>query len=127
MYSPQHFEETRLDVLHDLIRSHPLGTLVILAGTELSANHIPFLIHPDEDGKGTLCGHVSRANPVWRQLGGNVEALVVFQGPSQGASRERDWHQEPSGICPRLRVHAERPRKPVEAEHAGVGPRESAH
>lgn len=81
MYSPQHFEETRLDVLHDLIRSHPLGTLVILAGTELSANHIPFLIHSDEDGKGTLCGHVSRANPVWRQLGGTVEALAVFQGP----------------------------------------------
>jgi transcriptional regulator len=81
MYSPQQFEETRLEVLHDLIRSHPLGTFVILAGTELSANHIPFLVRADQGERGTLCGHVARANPVWKQLGGTVEALIVFQGP----------------------------------------------
>jgi transcriptional regulator len=81
MYSPQQFDEPRLNVLHDLIRSHPLGTLVILAGTELSANHIPFLIRANADGNGTLCGHVAKANPVWKQIGGVVEALVVFQGP----------------------------------------------
>ncbi len=28
MYLPKSFEETRVDVLHDLIRAHPLGTLV---------------------------------------------------------------------------------------------------
>ena len=81
MYTPQQFEETRRDVLHDLIRSHPLGTVVVLAGTELSANHIPLLLRADEGTHGTLCGHVARANPLWRQLGGVVEALVVFQGP----------------------------------------------
>jgi len=81
MYSPQQFEEARLDVLHDLIRSHPLGTLVILAGADLSANHIPFVVRPEQGERGTLCGHVARANPVWQQLGGTVEALVVFQGP----------------------------------------------
>lgn len=81
MYSPPLFEETRLEVLHDLIRAHPLGALVILAGTELSANHMPFLIHPGEGKKGKLCAHVARANPVWRQLTSEVEALVIFQGP----------------------------------------------
>jgi transcriptional regulator len=82
MYSPPPFEETRLDVLHDLIGAHPLGTLVILNGTELSANHIPFLVRPGQGGeRGTLCGHVAKSNPVWKQLGGAVEALVVFQGP----------------------------------------------
>jgi transcriptional regulator len=82
MYSQQQFEETRLEVLHDLIRSHPLGTFVVLAGAELSANHIPFLIHTSDDGqRGTLRGHVARTNPVWRHFGASVEALVVFQGP----------------------------------------------
>jgi transcriptional regulator len=81
MYSPQQFEETRLDVLHDLIRSHPLGAFVILTGNELSANHIPFLVRAEQGDRGTLCGHVARSNPVWQQLGGAVEALVIFQGP----------------------------------------------
>jgi transcriptional regulator len=81
MYSPQQFEETRLSVLHDLIRSHPFGTFVILAGTELSANHIPFLLHPDGSDKGRICGHVSRANPVWKYFAAGVEVLAIFQGP----------------------------------------------
>jgi transcriptional regulator len=81
MYLPQLFEETRLNVLHDLIRSHPLGALVILAGSELSANHIPFLVRSEGGPQGRLFGHVSRANPVWKQLGGSMEALVIFQGP----------------------------------------------
>src|SRR6476659_1717591 len=80
MYAPSPFEETRLDGLHGLIRAHPLGTLVILNGTELSANHIPFLVRPGPGERGTLCGHVAKSNPVWKQLGA-VEALVVFQGP----------------------------------------------
>ncbi len=81
MYSPQPFEETRVSVLHDLVRSHPLGTFVILAGAELSANHIPFLIHSDLGANGTLQGHVSRANPVWKHFGNGTEALTIFQGP----------------------------------------------
>ncbi len=81
MYSPQQFEETRLEVLHELVRAHPLGTFVILAGSELSANHVPFLVRADQGANGTLCAHVARTNPLWKQLGGEIEALVVFQGP----------------------------------------------
>ena len=44
MYLPKSFEETRVDVLHDLIRAHPLGTLVTLSKDGLDANHIPFEI-----------------------------------------------------------------------------------
>lgn len=81
MYSPQQFEELRLTVLHDLIRSHPLGTFVILAETELAANHIPFLVDPDRGPFGTLRGHVARANNVWRHFGTAVSAIAIFQGP----------------------------------------------
>ena len=81
VYLPQQFLETRPDVLHDLIRTHPLGTLVVLAGAELCANHIPFLLCAEEGGGGRLHGHVARANPVWKCFGGAVEALVIFHGP----------------------------------------------
>ena len=80
-YSPPPFEETRLPVLHELIRRHPFGALVVVAGAELAAVHIPFLLHPGPGGLGTLHGHVARANPVWKHFGGAAEALAIFQGP----------------------------------------------
>jgi transcriptional regulator len=82
MYSPSQFEETRVEVLHELIRAHPLGTLVTLGKAGLEANHIPFEVHPDPAPFGTLRAHVARANPAWRDFSADVGALVVFQGPS---------------------------------------------
>jgi transcriptional regulator len=78
MYTPKHFEETRVDVLHDLIRACPLGALVTVTANGLDANHIPFEVDPDPAPFGTLRGHVARANPAWRDPG--TQALAIFQG-----------------------------------------------
>jgi transcriptional regulator len=80
MYVPNHFAETRVEVLHDLIRDHPFGTLVVLTSGGLDANHIPFEIDPEPAPFGTLRGHVARANPVWKDFSPQVDALVIFQG-----------------------------------------------
>ena len=80
MYLPAHFQEDRIEVLHQLIRNHPLGMLVMLTANGLEANHIPFMV--DAAGPfGALRGHVARANPVWKDFSDEVEAMVVFQGP----------------------------------------------
>jgi transcriptional regulator len=81
MYIPRHFEEHRTDVLHALIRAHPLAVLVGLGADGLVANHIPMEIDPSAGPLGTLRGHVARANPVWQSLRPEVDALAVFQGP----------------------------------------------
>jgi len=81
MYLPKHFEETRIDVLHGLIRAHPLGALVTLTSGGLDANHIPFEVDPSPAPLGTLRGHVARANPVWREFSRDLDTLVIFQGP----------------------------------------------
>ena len=81
MYVPSHFEETRIEVLHDLVRQHPLGSLVTLGTQGLNANHIPFEIDGAPAPYGTLRGHVARANPVWRDFSRDTEALVIFHGP----------------------------------------------
>ncbi|HVY08454.1 MAG TPA: FMN-binding negative transcriptional regulator [Burkholderiales bacterium] len=82
MYLPAHFEETRGEVLHELVRTHPLGALVTVEdGGGLTANHVPFLLDPDPGPPGTLRAHVARANPVWRNFSRDVECLVIFQGP----------------------------------------------
>ena len=41
MYLPAQFEETRVEVLHDLMREHPFATLVAHGDDGLSANHLP--------------------------------------------------------------------------------------
>ncbi len=81
VYCPETFAETRLDVLHELIRAHPLGTLVTARGGALEADHIPFLLDADRGVHGTLRGHVARSNPLCKRLNDPAEALIVFQGP----------------------------------------------
>jgi transcriptional regulator len=80
MYMPQQFEESRPEVLHELMKSHPLSTFVVFAGTELIANHIPLLLDPTQGRYGTLRGHVSRSNPAWRHFSSPVDAIAIFQG-----------------------------------------------
>jgi transcriptional regulator len=81
MYVAKHFEETRIEILHALIRAHPLATLVTLTSEGLDANHIPLEIDPDPAPFGTLRGHVARANPLWRDVLCEIQALAIFQGP----------------------------------------------
>lgn len=81
MYQPSHFKEDRIEVLHQLVREHPLAMLVTLGSGGLNANHIPLELDPEPAPFGTLRGHVARANPLWRDFSAEVEALAVFQGP----------------------------------------------
>ena len=80
MYLPSHFEETRVDVMRELVRNHSLGALVTSGPGGLTANHVPFILDPEPAPFGTLRAHVARANPMWREFAADVEALVIFQG-----------------------------------------------
>jgi transcriptional regulator len=80
MYIPTHYAETRTDVQHALIATHPLATLVhAQAGGipgEIAANHIPMMVVDS-----ALHAHVARANPLWQEADGQ-HVLAIFQGPS---------------------------------------------
>jgi transcriptional regulator len=78
MYQPPHFREERLALQHALIRRCPLGLLVSAGPSGPTANPLPFVLDAAASERGTLRAHLARANPQWRELGG--EALVVFQG-----------------------------------------------
>jgi transcriptional regulator len=85
MYQPSHFEERRPEALQQLLNAYPLGALVTITAGELNANHVPFEFDPRPQGDaaphGVLRAHVARANPVWRDFSGEMDALVIFQGP----------------------------------------------
>jgi len=81
MYLPAHFEETRIDVLHGLIRSRPFATVVTLCKEGINANHIPLHLSSESGQIGVLRGHIARSNSMWSDLVQDVDALAIFQGP----------------------------------------------
>jgi transcriptional regulator len=80
MYQPPHFRKEDLEAQHALIRAHPFGLLVSLGPNGLVADPLPFVLDADASPRGTLRGHLARANPHWRDLDGARDSLVVFQG-----------------------------------------------
>lgn len=80
MYTPSHYAESRTAVLHDLMRAHPLATLVTATARGFEANHLPLLLDAAEGESGVLLGHVARTNPVWRETESGSEALAIFSG-----------------------------------------------
>ena len=80
MYVPDHFRESRVDVIQAFIDKHPLATLVANTADGLTANHIPLQSSLHTDGTGLLRGHIARANSLWRQLGSDSPVLVIFTG-----------------------------------------------
>ncbi|ATA55898.1 transcriptional regulator [Variovorax boronicumulans] len=81
MYVSRHHRQPDLGASHALIDAHPLGAWVVPGADGLVANHLPFLLDRSRGPFGTLLGHVSRANPVWRQLDAPAPSVVMFQGP----------------------------------------------
>jgi transcriptional regulator len=79
MYVPAHFDESRTEVLHELIKQYPFGMLVTHGASGLDANHIPFELNSRQGEMGVLDGHVARANPVWKDVSDGDEVLVVFR------------------------------------------------
>lgn len=80
MYQPSAFREERLETLHELIRAHPLATLITAGSGGLVANLVPFIL-ADTGGKGTLRAHIAKANDQVEALAAGAETLVIFHGP----------------------------------------------
>jgi transcriptional regulator len=81
MYIPTHFEQPSIQVMHELIRTRPLTTLVTLSSNGINANHIPLHLSETPLPFGTLRGHVARSNPIWCDLESDVDVLAIFHGP----------------------------------------------
>ena len=86
MYVPREYREDDTKKLHALIASHSFGLLITTGEDGPLVSHLPFLLEPDSGERGTLLGHVARANPHARVLEAPLDspsrrALVVFRGP----------------------------------------------
>lgn len=81
MYVSKYHQWNDQAAIFSLMDAHPLGAWVCAGQEGLVANHVPFFLDRTRGPLGTLIGHVSRANPVWRQQQGDSASVVMFQGP----------------------------------------------
>ena len=80
MYEPPLHRNEDLPALHALIRERVFGLLISNGPEGLTANSVPFVLHPAASKLGTLKVHLARANPQWRDLEASPDVLIVFQG-----------------------------------------------
>ena len=117
MYLPAHFAITEPEVMHRIIREHPLGMLVTQGAPGLDADHIPFEFDPGVGPCGTLTAHVARANDLWQRCPTGSAVMVVFRGaegyvspnwyPSKHESHRQvpTWNYQAVHAHGRLTVH----------------------
>jgi len=101
MYIPRAFEETRVEVMHELMRAHPFAAIVTVGSAGLTATHIPLVLHAEGSDYGLLRGHMARANSQWTEHNGSTDALAIFSGPHQYVSPS--WYatkQEDGRVVP---------------------------
>lgn len=79
MYIPNKFKITEKTHKHQFIQEYGFGAL-ISSGDDLTASHLPFVLHPDESEQGVLYAHCAKANSHWKNLEGQ-NVLVIFTGP----------------------------------------------
>src|SRR5258706_538307 len=80
MYIPAAFAETDLTKLHAFIEQHSFGLLVSQVDGLPFASHLPLLLERTVGPRGTLVGHMARANSQWREAAGQT-VLAIFSGP----------------------------------------------
>jgi len=97
LYTPGHFVAHEREAIARLMRDNPFATLVTPALPEPWITHAPLLHVADREPHGSLLGHVARANPHWRHMGG-VQSIAVFHGPHAYISPS--WYVAPSQAVP---------------------------
>ena len=80
MYVPPRYRVSDDQEIDSFIRANGFATLVSHGSEGLMATHVPVELDY-EDGVRCLRGHVSKANPQWKQLEGSPDAMIVFLGP----------------------------------------------
>ena len=99
MYRLPQYDEHRLEVLHALIAAHPFATLIVSAGADVIANHVPVLLRAGPTPAGLLVGHIARANPVWGSAKVGSGSLLIFHGIDHYIS-PRWYRSEPTAnLC----------------------------
>ena len=92
MYIPQHYKNENIEEVKEFLKHNSFGILINQVAGKPWATHIPLEMDVDENGKSVLEGHISKANPQWKNFEENSEVLCIFNGPHSYISSS--WYKE---------------------------------
>jgi transcriptional regulator len=99
MYTPKLFSESDPAQLHEFIRSHAFGALVVASESgEVEIAHVPFVFDSEKGKHGELRVHLARANPIWKLAMEGRPLTIVFNGPHGYVSPR--WYERPGEQVP---------------------------
>jgi transcriptional regulator len=97
IYTPRSFAAGDDAAVAQLIREHSFATLITPGDPEPFISHLPLERVAEPTPKGSLLGHMARANPHWRHLA-DAPSIAVFHGPHVYVSPS--WYAEPATAVP---------------------------
>ena len=89
MYKPKYAENSNEEEIRSFIRENSFGVLVNQTAGKLWATHLPIELSEDNT---RLFGHISKANPQWKNFNPGEEVLAVFLIYQQQQEWSR-WYQ----------------------------------
>jgi transcriptional regulator len=95
MYIPASFRFDDQAAIFDFAERHGFATLVTEHDGAPFATHLPLILERGAGERGTIVGHMARANPQWREAAGQT-VLVMYQGPHAYVSPT--WYAEPNTV-----------------------------
>lgn len=92
MYIPHHYKNENLDEVKDFLTQNSFGILINTVDGKPWGTHIPLELETNQTGKDVLVGHISKANPQWKNFISPSEVLCIFNGPHTYVSSS--WYKE---------------------------------
>ncbi len=81
MYIPSYYRNNDISEIKSFIRKNSFATLITRGAENPEATHIPIELIEQNKGETYLQGHISRANPQWKNFSDTDLVLAIFQGP----------------------------------------------
>jgi transcriptional regulator len=97
LYRPASFASDDPAAIARLVDEHPFATLITHGAGEPQISHLPLLLRAEPGPRGSLIGHMARANPHWRHFADDA-SMAIFHGPHAYVSPS--WYAEPAAQVP---------------------------
>lgn len=81
MYIPSYFKNENIDEVRAFLKANSFGILISIVDNKPWGSHIPLELEKDPEGKEVVYGHISKANPQWKNFKDNDEVMMIFNGP----------------------------------------------
>jgi transcriptional regulator len=95
MHIPKLFEITDDSIIEKFVKENGLATLITKSSDFPVGTHIPIDLEINENGHKVLWGHISKANPQWKEFEKDENVLVIFLSPVHSYISS-SWYNHPT-------------------------------